>query len=138
MARQVVIENPILNAAFEEPARHFEFADEGITDEVIEKRRVGARFVPVPSSRKKGRQTGLFDTEWTEDDLLSPIIEVTGQKRKDKEAKVATARDMWVPAINNHGGFGRWLFIETRDPWNAQNEVRTALQDVATPGGPSP
>ena len=50
--------------------------------------------------------------------------QVTGQKRKDKEAKVATARDMSAPAINNHGGFGRWAFLEIRDPWNAQNEIR--------------
>ncbi len=55
-------------------------------------------------------------------------FEVTGQKRKDKEAKVATARDMWVPAINNHGGFGRWAFIEIRDPWNAKNAIREALK----------
>ena len=62
-----------------------------------------------------------------EDDLLNLIIEVTGQKRKDKAAKVTTARDMWVPAINNHGGFGRWAFIEIRDPWNAQAELRNIL-----------
>jgi len=32
---------------------------------------------------------------------------VTGEKRADKEMKVATARDLWVLAVNNHGGFGR-------------------------------
>ena len=46
------------------------------------------------------------------DDLLNLIVEVTGEKKKDKAAKVATARTLWVPAINNHGGFGRWTFIE--------------------------
>ena len=55
------------------------------------------------------------------DDLLNLIVEVTGEKKKDKEAKVATARDLWVPAVNNHGGFGRWAFIEVTDPWDAQN-----------------
>ncbi|MCD6198879.1 MAG: restriction endonuclease subunit R, partial [Deltaproteobacteria bacterium] len=34
-------------------------------------------------------------------DLLNLIIEVTGEKRKDKEAKVATARLLWIPAVNN-------------------------------------
>jgi type III restriction enzyme len=48
---------------------------------------------------------------------------VTGEKRADKEMKVATARDLWVPAVNNHGGFGRWAFLEIRDPWNAKNEI---------------
>ncbi|MBM4047294.1 MAG: restriction endonuclease subunit R, partial [Planctomycetes bacterium] len=55
------------------------------------------------------------------DDLLNLIIEVTGERKKDKAAKVATARNLWVPAVNHHGGFGRWAFIEVADPWDAQN-----------------
>jgi type III restriction enzyme len=47
-------------------------------------------------------------------DLLNLIVEVTGEKKKDKAAKVSTARGLWVPAINNHGGFGRWAFLEVR------------------------
>jgi type III restriction enzyme len=62
------------------------------------------------------------------DNILNLIIEVTGEKKKDKEAKVATARDLWVPAVNNHGGFGKWEFIEITDPWNAKNEIRKFLQ----------
>ena len=41
------------------------------------------------------------------DDLLNLIIEVTGEKKKDKVAKVATARTLWVPAVNHHRAFGR-------------------------------
>jgi type III restriction enzyme len=63
-------------------------------------------------------------------DLLNLIAEVTGQKRKDKAAKVATARSLWVPAINNHGGFGRWKFIEVADPWDAQNLIRGFLRSA--------
>jgi len=62
------------------------------------------------------------------DDLLNLIVEVTGEKKKDKAAKVATARVLWVPAINNHGGFGRWGFIEVADPWNAQSLIRGFLR----------
>jgi type III restriction enzyme len=58
------------------------------------------------------------------DDLLNLIIEVTGEKKKDKAAKVATARTLWVPAVNNHGAFGRWSFIEVSDPWNTANVIR--------------
>ena len=43
------------------------------------------------------------------------------------------ARDMWVPAVNNHGAFGRWKFLEIRDPWNVQSNITAALQDLATP-----
>ena len=64
------------------------------------------------------------------DDLINLIVEVTGEKKKDKAAKVATARTLWVPAINNHGGFGRWAFIEVADPWDAQNLIRGFLKQA--------
>ncbi|RJP32398.1 MAG: restriction endonuclease subunit R [Candidatus Omnitrophota bacterium] len=57
-------------------------------------------------------------------ELLNLILEVTGQKRKDKEIKVATAKNLWVPAVNNHGGFGKWDFMEIDDPWNAKHIIR--------------
>jgi type III restriction enzyme len=61
------------------------------------------------------------------DDLLNLLVEVTGEKKKDKAAKVATARTLWTPAVNNHGGFGRWAFIEIADPWDAQRVIRQSL-----------
>jgi type III restriction enzyme len=60
---------------------------------------------------------------------LNLIMEVTGARDEKKAAKVSTAQDLWVPAVNNHGGFGRWAFIEVRDPWNAANEVRQMLAE---------
>lgn len=69
------------------------------------------------------------------DDMLHLLVEVTGEKKRDKAAKVATARTLWVPAVNNHGGFGRWSFIEIADPWNAANDIRAyvaSLSDAAT------
>lgn len=203
MAKQVVIENPILNSPFHEPARHFKFSQEGITSEIVESRRVSAYFVPVPRSKKKSKAGTLFDTEcflvvtpriwrpdkchvshvvadtdsWEQkmaqaledmgevmryvknhnvgftipytinseeknfypdfivrfddghgtDDLLNLIIEVTGEKKKDKAAKVQTARTLWVPAVNNHGGFGRWDFVEIVDPWDAKNAIHATI-----------
>ena len=41
-----------------------------------------------------------------------------------KQAKVDTARTLWVPAVNNHGGFGRWAFLEVKDPWDAKTLIR--------------
>jgi hypothetical protein len=64
-----------------------------------------------------------------DDDRLNLIIEVTRLTRPDKETKVATGRDMWVPAVNNHGAFGRWAFLEVSDPWDAQSEIRTRPGD---------
>ena len=62
------------------------------------------------------------------DDPLNLIVEVTGQKGKDKAAKTSTARNLWVPAINNHGAFGRWAFIEITDPWDAKNTIKKNLK----------
>ena len=45
----VVIENPILNSPYEEPRRHFRFSDEGITNEIVEARRISSYFMPVPA-----------------------------------------------------------------------------------------
>lgn len=49
----------------------------------------------------------------------------TGEK--GKAAKVATDRTLWVPAVNNHGGFGRWPFLEITDPCIAKNGIRSFL-----------
>ena len=64
--RQVVIDNPILNSPFDEPTRHFEFGDEGITNEIVEMRRTSSYFIPIAQPKKKGKQLA-FDTEWTQD-----------------------------------------------------------------------
>ena len=59
------------------------------------------------------------------------IIEVTGERRRAKSAKAETARDIWVPAVNNHGGFGRWMFLEIEDPYMAKTQIREALKSGA-------
>ncbi|MGL6097887.1 MAG: restriction endonuclease, partial [Fimbriiglobus sp.] len=45
-------------------------------------------------------------------DLLNLVLEVSGQKKREKDAKVQTAKTMWVPGVNNLGTFGRWAFLE--------------------------
>jgi type III restriction enzyme len=62
------------------------------------------------------------------DDLLTFIVEVSGEPRRDKAAKAATARNRWIPAVNNDGRFGRWAFIEVTDPWDAKNTIRAAMR----------
>jgi type III restriction enzyme len=68
-----------------------------------------------------------IDDGYGKENPLNLIVEVSGEARKDKAAKVSTARDLWVEAVNNHGGFGRWGFIEISDPWDAANTIRAAL-----------
>jgi type III restriction enzyme len=80
---------------------------------------------PSPASPRVGEGRG--EGHVASDNFLNLILECTGQKKKDKEAKVATAQTLWIPAVNSHGEFGRWSFLEIRDPWNAQNEIREHL-----------
>jgi type III restriction enzyme len=63
-------------------------------------------------------------------EYLNLVLEVSGEKRKDKAAKVETAKSLWVPAVNNHGGFGRWAFIEIADPWNSVKIIRDFLESL--------
>lgn len=49
----------------------------------------------------------------------------------DVEAKVDTARTLWVPAVNALGGFGRWSFYEVTDPWNAEHDLRVHILSLA-------
>jgi type III restriction enzyme len=65
---------------------------------------------------------------------LNLILEVSGEAKKEKAAKVSTARTLWVPAVNNHGGFGRWAFIEIVDPWDAKNTIRAFLRGEKVDG----
>lgn len=83
---EVVIDNPILNSPFFEPTRHFDFTDEGISDLVLDGRRPSSYFIPIPASKKKGKQLA-FDTEWTADrieanKLVNDIRQRVGLWRK--------------------------------------------------------
>ena len=72
-----------------------------------------------------------FDDGRGPEDLLNLIVEVSGLPKKDKAAKVATARNLWAPAINNDGSFGRWKFIEIVDPWDAERTIRSFINSEA-------
>ncbi len=63
----VVIDNPILNAPFEEPKRHFQFGDEGITNEVVDERRRSSYFIPIARPRSRSAGQKAFETEWTKE-----------------------------------------------------------------------
>jgi type III restriction enzyme len=59
------------------------------------------------------------------------IVEVSGYKPAGPtEEKAATARNLWTTAVNNHGGFGRWSYLEIVDPTKAKADLRTALQSL--------
>ncbi len=66
-----------------------------------------------------------------ESDPLQLILEVSGEAKEEKAVRVAAARNLWIPAIHNHSGFGRWAFLEIHDPWNAKNLILDFLKHSA-------
>jgi type III restriction enzyme len=70
-----------------------------------------------------------MDDGYGKNDPLQLIIEVTGERKNDKQAKAMTAKEFWIPAVNNYsashfGAFGRWSYIEIADPWDAVSVIR--------------
>jgi type III restriction enzyme len=90
--------------------------------------RGGSRFEVQGSTAE--RSPAQPETRGSQPETLNLILEVTGEKKVDKQVKVATARTLWVPAINNHGGFGRWAFLEIDNPWNAKSAIRAFLTSL--------
>lgn len=101
MRQQVIIENPVINSPFEEPQRHFRFAEDGITDEIVEARRISAYFVPIPPPKKKNKQIVLF-TQWTQDRVeenkfINRVREAVARWRRGRYVDITktTARGCW-------------------------------------------
>jgi type III restriction enzyme len=65
----------------------------------------------------------------SDDDLLTLLLEVSGEAKKEKQAKVAAAADLWIPAVNNWGGLGRWGFLEVTHMENAADRIRARFVD---------
>lgn len=78
---------------------------------------IGRQYVPdfIAKLERKDREP------------LNLIIEVTGKKDDKKKLKTKTARELWVPAINNEGSFGEWAFIEIQDIHETQNLIRHGI-----------
>jgi type III restriction enzyme len=57
------------------------------------------------------------------------IVEVSGGRKPagPTREKAETVRDLWLPAVNNHGGFGRWSHCELKDPTRFRQDLDTAI-----------
>lgn len=61
-------------------------------------------------------------------DPLNLVLEVSGAANRHKEAKVQTAKTLWVPGVNTLGTHGQWSFAECTDPWSAQSLIRSVIE----------
>ncbi|OGX37505.1 MAG: hypothetical protein A3D87_08815 [Omnitrophica WOR_2 bacterium RIFCSPHIGHO2_02_FULL_50_17] len=69
----------------------------------------------------------LTRIETPDKSILNLLIEVTGKKDDKKIMKVKTAREFWVPAVNNDGRFGQWAILEVQDIYETQNLIRAGI-----------
>jgi type III restriction enzyme len=92
--KQVIIENPIINSPFEEPARHFRFAENNITEHIDDGRRVSSYFVPIAQPKKKFQSTPLYDD--FEPSAVEPNKEINQIRQK-----VKLWRDRGYPNISS-------------------------------------
>lgn len=75
----------------------------------------------------------LLRLEQAESDVVRTlIIEVSGGQKSPgpTKAKADTARNQWCTAINNHGGFGRWGYIEIDSMENAAARLDHAIESL--------
>lgn len=56
--------------------------------------------------------------------VRATTLKVSGEAKKEKQAKVAFAADLWTPAINKWGGRGRWAFLAVTHMENAADLMR--------------
>lgn len=67
------------------------------------------------------------------------IVEVSGGQKSahspgSVETKATTARNSWCPAVNNHGGFGRWGYTEVTDPTHIHAQLDAAIANLYADG----
>jgi len=64
-----------------------------------------------------------------EEETRTLIVEVSGSHKPPgpTKEKADTARNLWVPAVNNHGGFGRWSYCELKDPAKFRQDLEIAI-----------
>ena len=60
------------------------------------------------------------------------IVEVSGGQKSPgpTTTKAATARDSWCAAVNNHGGFGRWGYLEVTTMAGVRETLAEAIDNL--------
>jgi hypothetical protein len=85
----VVIENPIPNASFREPARHWAFGDTGITNEIVDGRRVSSYKNTEWESEREYRFIARSASEYEFVDVGTALVAVCRGSESVREAEHA-------------------------------------------------
>jgi type III restriction enzyme len=67
-----------------------------------------------------------------DDNVRTLIVEVSGGRKSPgpTAVKAATARDQWCTAVNNHGAFGRWGYLEVTTMLGAGEVLGEAIENL--------
>jgi type III restriction enzyme len=88
--------------------------------------------IPYHDNGEERRYRPDFIVRWDDGDPADPlnlVVEIKGFRGIDAKIKAEAAERLWCQAVNNHGGFGRWAFLEIRDRYDI---ARTLREFVAT------
>lgn len=66
------------------------------------------------------------------------IVEVSGGAKRHHSPgpiseKSATTENLWIPAVNRHGQWGRWAYVEVGEPSSAAQRIRDAISKLLEP-----
>lgn len=75
-----------------------------------------------------------------ENETRTLIVEVSGGHKPPGQTKekAETTRNLWVPAVNNHGGFGLWNYCELKDPTRFRQDLEIAIAALRAINTPAP
>nr|WP_253949256.1 DEAD/DEAH box helicase family protein [Mangrovicoccus sp. HB161399] len=58
------------------------------------------------------------------------VVEVKGERDDTDRIKAGTMRGKWIPGVNRLGKYGRWGFVELRDPFMFGPELDRAIDEL--------
>ncbi len=106
-----------------------QLAKEGIVDRYVKNQSLGFTIPYEHQGVSRGYTPDFIAVlNMPDKSKLNLLIEVTGRKDDKKKLKVKTARELWVPAINNYGKYGTWAILEVQDIHETQNLIRLGIE----------
>ena len=68
-----------------------------------------------------------------DDKPLNMILETKGYRGQDAQLKAETVKTLWVPGVNNLGGYGRWAFAEFTVAYAIQDDFGRLVDGLVAP-----
>ena len=87
--------------------------------------------IPYVFERRTRSYLPDFIIKWDDGSgVVNVIVEVTGRRDPEKEAKVRATRERWIPAVNNTGSWGIWAFAEVDNVIDTAAAIDAAVSKI--------